>query len=170
MLLMISIHVPIFSFVPKILQPYLVAHQTDKPMIHFFYQELSALIRKIIEIIVKPKVLSDCNAATKKRIDLYESSSLLNDKDVNIGFDTTKMLLDLQKKYLITVKECSQFLKDSKHFIISLLSKLFERIPLGSVIVICSFIFNPVKLVVIELDNSKRKMKKLLNFLVKIIL
>ena len=66
---------------------------------------------------------------------------------------------------LITVKEHSQFLKDSRHFSISLLSKLFERIPLHSVTVICSSIFNPAKLLVNELDNSKRKMKKLLQFL-----
>ena len=66
---------------------------------------------------------------------------------------------------LITVKKHSQFLKDSRHFIISLLSKLFERIPLRSVLVMCSSIFNPAKLLVNELDNSKRKMKKLLQFL-----
>ena len=78
----------------------------------------------------KNKVLSDCNAAINlKRIDLNESSNLLNNKDVNMGFGTMKMLLDLWKKDLITVKEHSQFLKDSKHFIISLLPKLFERIP-----------------------------------------
>ena len=68
---------------------------------------------------------------------------------------------------LITVKKHSQFLKDSRHFIISLLSKLFERIPLRSVLVMCSSIFNPAKLLVNELDNSKRKMKKLLQFLPK---
>ena len=52
-----------------------------------------------MEIIVKPKVLSDCNAAINlKRIDLNESSNLLNDKVINIGFGTIKMLLDLEKK------------------------------------------------------------------------
>ena len=65
-------------------------------MVPFFYQDLSVLIRKVIEIIIKPKVLSDCNAAVNlKRIDLSESSILLNNKGVNIGFGTTKMLLDL---------------------------------------------------------------------------
>ena len=65
-------------------------------MVPFFYQDLSALIRKVIEIIIKPKVLSDCNAAVNlKRIDLSESSILLNNKGVNIGFGTTKMQLDL---------------------------------------------------------------------------
>ena len=68
---------------------------------------------------------------------------------------------------MITVKEHRQFLKDSKHFIISFLSKLFERIPLGSVIVRCSSIFNPANLFVNELDNFKRKMKKLLNSFVE---
>ena len=52
-----------------------------------------------MEIIVKPKVLSDCNATINlKRIDLNESSNLLNGKDINIGFGTTKMLLHLRKK------------------------------------------------------------------------
>ena len=60
-----------FSFVAKTLEPYLVAYQTDKPMILFLYQDLSILIRKILEIIVKPKVVFDCNAAINlKRIDL----------------------------------------------------------------------------------------------------
>ena len=48
-----------FSFVAKILEPYLVAHQMDKPMIPFFYQDLFVLIRKTMQIIAKPKVLSD---------------------------------------------------------------------------------------------------------------
>ena len=65
-------------------------------MVPFFYQDLSVLIRKVIEIIIKPKVLSDCNAAVNlKRIDSSESSILLNNKGINIGFGTTKMLLDL---------------------------------------------------------------------------
>ena len=68
-------------------------------MLPFFYQDLFVLIRKIMEIIVKPKVLCDCNAAINlKRIDLNKSSNLLNGKDINIGFGTTKMLLDLRKK------------------------------------------------------------------------
>ena len=45
-----------------------------------------------------------------------------------------------------------------------MLSKLFERISLGSVIVRCSSIFNPTNLFVKELQNSERKMKRLLNF------
>ena len=43
-----------------------------------------------MEIIVKPIVLSDCNAAINlKRIDLNESNNLLNAKDMTIGFTTT---------------------------------------------------------------------------------
>ena len=52
-----------------------------------------------------------------KELKLNESSNLLNNKDLNAGFGTKKMLLDLQKKYLITVKENSQLLKDSKHLL-----------------------------------------------------
>ena len=83
----------------------------------------------------------------------------VNDRDINIGFNRTKLPLDFQKKDLIRVKQHSQFSKDSKNFIISLLSKLFKRIPLGSVMVRCSSICNPANLVVNELDSSKRKMK-----------
>ena len=43
-----------------------------------------------MEIIVKPVVLSDCSAAISlKRIDLNESSNLLDAKDMTIGFSTT---------------------------------------------------------------------------------
>ena len=68
---------------------------------------------------------------------------------------------------MITLKEHSQFLKDSKHFVMTLLSKLFQRIHLGSVIVTYSSIFNPANLVINEIGNSKQKMKKLVNFLVE---
>ena len=71
------------------------------------------------------------------------------------------------KKDLISVKEHWQFLKDSKHFIISFLSTVFERTSVGSVILRCSSIFNHANLFVNELDNSKWKMKKVLNFLVE---
>ena len=72
MLLMISLNVPSFASL-VLLQKYLsqtYAYQTDKSKIPFFYQNLSVLISKITQIIVKLKVLSDCNAAINlKRID-----------------------------------------------------------------------------------------------------
>ena len=68
-----STKLSIFSFVAKILEPYLVVYQTDNHMVPFFYQDSSVLIRKIMEITGKPKVLSDCNAAiTLKRVDLND--------------------------------------------------------------------------------------------------
>ena len=63
-------------------------------MVPFFCQDLSVFIRKVIEIIIKPKVLSDCNAAVNlKRIDLSESSILLNNKGINIGLDNSNRQL-----------------------------------------------------------------------------
>lgn len=68
-------------------------------MIPFFYQYLSLLIEKIVEIIVKPRVLSDWNAVISlKEINLNVTSNLFNNKDINTGFGTTRMLLDLHKK------------------------------------------------------------------------
>ena len=55
--------------------------QTQKSMIPFFYQDWSVFRRKIVEVIVKPKVLSDCYTAINlARIILNESSNLIMTK------------------------------------------------------------------------------------------
>ena len=43
-----------FGFVAGILQTILVKYQSDKPMVPYMYQDLLKLLRKIMQLIVKP--------------------------------------------------------------------------------------------------------------------
>ena len=123
MLLMTILHVPSFPFL-VLLQKYwsqTYAYQTVKSMIPFFYQDLSVLISKIMKIIVKLKSSVWLKCCYQSEKNWFRKAKLFNDKDVNIGFGTSKMLLDLPKK--IWLKEHIKFLKDSKHFNISSLKE-----------------------------------------------
>ena len=52
-----------FSFVAGILQPILVKYQSDKPMVPYMYQDLLKLLRKLMQLIVKPDIIANCSSA-----------------------------------------------------------------------------------------------------------
>ena len=61
----------LFSFFAGILQPILVKYQSDKWMVPYMYQDLLKLLRKLMQLIVKPDIIANCSSAIDlKYIDL----------------------------------------------------------------------------------------------------
>ena len=87
-----------FSFIAGILEPYLKAYQTEKPMLPFLYTDLKQLCKKLLELIVKPDILAKCKSGLDfKNIDLKKSGNTKGNK-VFIGYAATTLIVDLKKK------------------------------------------------------------------------
>ena len=99
-----------FSFVAGILQPILVKYQSDKPMVPYMYQDLLKLLRKLMQLIVKPDIVANCSSAIDlKCIDLDDKNVIMKPKDMNIGFGTRNITTELKRKDVITTTQTANF-------------------------------------------------------------
>ena len=90
-------------------------------MISFVYS-ISVLITKLIEIIVKSKVLSECQASFKlKKIDLISTKKLINGKE-NFRFTKTDNVVAqrLIKDYMSSNKVSPDTFEINKDLVVSL--------------------------------------------------
>ena len=88
-----------FSFVAEILQPFFVKYQTNDPMVPYFHNDLFNIIKKIMNLIVKPDIMVKCfNGADLKNFDLFNKDNFMEPKDMIVDFSTTAPIADLRKK------------------------------------------------------------------------
>ena len=91
-------------------------------------------------------------------------------KDMSLGFATEKCLSDLQKKDLTSKQQIAKFYNDSVEITKSILMKILERSPLGSVVVKCTGAFDPKKLSNgdCECEELNQQFKRLLSHFMKL--
>ena len=100
-----------FGFVAGILQTILVKYQSDKPMVPYMYQDLLKLLRKLMQSIVKAGIVVNCSLAIDlKCIDLDDKNVIMKPKDMNIGFGTRNIIIELKRKDVITNTQTANFL------------------------------------------------------------
>ena len=133
-LLIVKLH--FFSYAAGIVEPFLKKFQTDKPMIPFLFFELKTIVTSILEIIVKPSVIESCIKSTKKliNIDLSNQDNLLQLNKMNLGFAVSRAIKNLVQSDKVSCDEVKKLGHGAYLFIKRTLLKLFERCPLGSVI------------------------------------
>ena len=62
----------VFSFVASILEPYLLAYQTDKPIIPFMCSDLERPLQNILNLFVKQEVIDKCSTPIQlNEIDIH---------------------------------------------------------------------------------------------------
>ena len=157
-----------FSFVAGILQPILVKYQFDKPMVSYMNQDLLKLLRKLMQLIVKPDIAANCSSAIDLTcIDLDDKNVIMKPKDMNIGFGTRNIITELKRKDVITNTQTANFFTDVTKFIISMVKKLFDKNPLECKVVRNSVIFDPQFLVNENASVFQNKLKRLHTHLMK---
>ena len=158
-----------FSFFAGQFKPFLVAYQTDNPMVPFLYQDLSNLIRKIMHLVVKPDLLSECQTGRElKKVDLSDKNTFLKPKDINIGFAARSQINELKKKDSVSKADITAFFNGVIPFITGALEKMFERSPIGSVVVLHASVLNPTFISQEKAEVLESKMKKLLAHFLKL--
>ena len=50
-----------FCFIAEIVKPFLTKYQTDKPMVPYLYHDIVRIIRRLMQLIVKPEILNKCS-------------------------------------------------------------------------------------------------------------
>jgi len=116
-----------FVSIANSLEGFLTAYQTPQPMAPFMYDDITDLVKSLMQRFVKANVLETANSTAKLlKIDLDDTNNLLPRQKVVLGVAAQSMLLkskasDLQKMEVQT--GCRQFL-------VSAVKKMFERSPL----------------------------------------
>ena len=99
-----------FCFIAGIMQPFLTKYQSDKPMIPYLYSDILKLIKKLMQLIVKPDLLEKCESYLDfRRIDLDDKESITKPKDMNIGFTTRSLIQELRKNDEIRNSDVAAF-------------------------------------------------------------
>jgi len=158
-----------FSYVAGIVEPFLKKFQTDKPMIPFLFFELKHIVIRLLEIIVKPKIIESCKSARQlKEIDLSDKNNLLPLEKINTGFAVDNVIKDLIRSDTVTSVEVKKFRAGAQLFVVAMLTKLFERCPLGSAILRCASIFDPSRMSEMSKEKIQEKWKGLLRCLMEL--
>ena len=126
------------------MQPFLTKCQSYKPIIPYLYSDILELIKNLMQLIVKPDLLEECESYLDfRRIDLDDKESITKPKDMNIGFPARLSIQELKKNNEIKNSDVASFLSKSTKFIVTFLKKLFEKGHVGFNVVKNASIFNP---------------------------
>ena len=76
-----------FCLIAEIAKIFLTKYQTDKPVVPYLYHEIVRIIRRLMQLIVKPEILDKCSSFLDyKRVDLDNKNTMVKHKNMNIGF------------------------------------------------------------------------------------
>lgn len=89
-----------------------------------------------------------------KKLDLFDKENQLNVDKISVGFAVEDEINNLKKKDLVTANQVKMFMIGVKAFLCAMVDKLFERSPLGSVVLHSASMFDPN----ILLNSSKEKL------------
>lgn len=146
------------SFFASQFQPFIVAYQTDNPMVLFFYQDLFKLILKIMQLIVKPDSLK--SGRDLKKIDLPDKNIFLKCKYITIGFSARARINKLKENDTVSNAKVASFFNGLVLFIRSALERMFMKKSIGSVVVLHASVFNSTYITKGETEALQSKMKK----------
>ena len=87
-------------------------------MIPYLYSDILKLIKKLMQLIVKPDLLEKCESYLDfRRIDLDDKESITKPKDTNIGFAARSSIPELMKNDEIRNSDVAAFFSESTKFI-----------------------------------------------------
>ena len=120
--------------------------------------------------LLKPGVINLCTSITElKKIDLNEIVNFLKAKEFKLGFGAKECSKNLKKSNLPSSQNLQTSLNESIIFVTDIAPKLFDRSPLGSIIVRNADALNP-KVIIADLEALLlgRKMYQILLHLLKL--
>ena len=145
-----------FSFIASHIEPFLVKYQTDWPMVPFLYDDLISSCRKLLELIVKPSLISVGKTSYDlMQIDLSDSKGLLKISDVQIEFFALREVQRYRKCDEIALDFVKVVKNECRLFVTSILNKIFEKYPLRSVIVKSCRLFIPSLMATSTVESNK---------------
>ena len=80
-------------------------------------------------------------------------------REFNLGFAAENKLKALQRRDLVYKEAVTNFLNNVRSCVIAILKKMFEKSPIGSVVVRNASVFNPDSIFVTKKEDLLKKIK-----------
>ena len=158
-----------FSFIAGKLQPFLKKYQTENPMMVYIYRDLKLLSKNLLQLVVKSDILAKAKSGKQLReINLSNEDNLRSLKDIDMGFAAETEIKKLRHQDTGTKTQLKEFHEGCRVFVTSILSKLFERSPLGSDILRLFGVIDLNNISSLPKQSLQNTMKKLLCVLVEL--
>ena len=152
-----------FCFIAEIVKPYLTKYQTDKSMVPYLYHDIVRIIRRLMQLIVKPEILDKCSTFLDfKGVDLDNKNTMVKPKNMNIGFGARSVLTEFGRKDKVKSSDLAELFTNAVLFIVTIIKKLLEKSPAGSSVVKNTSFFDPRVLASEKSELLHRKMSALL--------
>ena len=138
-----------YSYIARLLQPFLKLYQTVQPMLPFLFDDLKRSVKTLLLNIINPSVLEKSKTAKElPDIKLDDQKKLLKTKDVHIGFAATNEIQkQLQKDTdTVTIEQVWIFKRKAINFVIATIKKIYAKCPLLFHVVKNCTIFHPEKI------------------------
>lgn len=146
--------------------PFLKLYQTDKPMLPFMCNDLTNILRSLMEKFVKPSVMVSATNTVKLFKVEYEAQD--NHVDVNkvkVGFATERALVE-HAKNSGSERLRLEFRQNCKLFLVKMVSKLLEKAPVKYPLVRSLSVLDP-RVLLNNKELSSQKLTTVLRLLVE---
>ena len=135
-------------------------------MLPFLYFDLKSLLSTLLKLFIKPSVIAAVKTGSSLiHIDISKTSNQILNKDLDVGFAAKAKLKELRSKDLVSVSQEVKFREEPRTFLVS---KLFERAPLDSVVVRSASIFDPKLMIEYSYEKMEKILRKLLHHLMSL--
>ena len=149
-----------FSYVAGFFKPFQKSYQSNSPMIPYLCTDLSELVKKFLQLFIRADVIN-ANLKDFRRIEM-KNENFLKISSIRLGFACESSLAKIKNK---DDSEIKRFKKQCQEVLLTAIGKLFERCPVGSVVVRSATCFDPIKIVNETTERNEKKLKILLHHL-----
>ena len=81
-------------------------------MVPYFYHDIIRIIRRLMQMIVKPEILDKClTFFDYEGVDLYNQNTMIKPKNINVGFSARSLLAELGTKDKVKSSDLVEFLE-----------------------------------------------------------
>ena len=121
-----------FSYIASKVEPYLRTYQADNPMIPYMYFDRKTILKDLLEIIVELEAIRKCKTGKRLIETDFEKKKLIKVDIIDLGFGVDASLKKLHTADLVSKAKVPEFKKECQQLVITMVSILIEKSPLGS--------------------------------------
>ena len=126
----VFLKVKMYNFIStaKLVTPFLTLYQTDRPMIPYLAGDLCNVVRRLMELFIKPNILKEASTIVKiLKIDASLTDNHCDYSKINLGFSTENEVKKLIADKKVSAKQAMDLRMECKSGLIKTVSKIQEK-------------------------------------------